>query len=90
MRVFAIAAEYNMMDLKTAVAEKIKLADRGNWYVDDFARAIIVALCAIPDGDTGMRDIVIQAILSCSAYLVNDLVAQKAINSVDGLLFELF
>ncbi|KAF2162410.1 hypothetical protein M409DRAFT_27035 [Zasmidium cellare ATCC 36951] len=89
-RLYALAVKYNLSDLKKVAIEKMKLAVRGTWDREDFAKAIAVAFGATPDGDRGMRDIIIQTILSCSANLVSDPVVEKAINAVDGLPFELF
>lgn len=89
-RMYALAVKYDLKDLKNVAVAKMQMAVRGTWDREDFAKAIAVAFGAAPEGDTGMRDIIMATILSCSANLVSDPVVEKAINAVDGLPFELF
>ncbi|KAK4494701.1 hypothetical protein PRZ48_014057 [Zasmidium cellare] len=87
---YGLASKYDLADLKDLTTKKMRRAARDALDKDDFAEAIATAFGSTPENDRGMRDVIIQTMLSCTADLVNDPAVEKAINAVEGLSFELF
>lgn len=87
--VYVIAIKYDIRPLMHAALEKFKAGSKGNWDRQDLIATIPIVFHRIPDTETGLRGNLI-TLIENAHDLLTDQAFRDAVETVEGLAFELF
>lgn len=89
-RLYGMAAKYGVDSLRPVAIRKFEEAVSGTWSLDDFAAAVSTTFNTTEPSDLGLRNVIIDTLVSSSLVLAADPVIEKAVTAIEGLSFELF
>lgn len=89
-RVFVVASKYDIKSLKHTARKKFKDHSKRRWWIEDLIAAIDVVFLRTPEHEIELRNALKDAIVLRAFYLVRYPGFREAVESIDGLAYDLF